>query len=217
MKQGLEDLQRDCKGFWSGQKSRDAECDLESERLHARCAELSSDNENLRERLRLEEELIASYKRLVDLWEAGPPPQGLSQGWQILPPNNGPNHCDHITLPPISLPPMSLPLTLPPLSLPLLPPPSSLPPPSLSHEFATDSNSLRPHEFSDYVLDSPFGPDPITPALISPFQDFNPTLSVKSRPDMPFTEQGAASASHSGGHGGSGGKADKPSKKRKSK
>jgi hypothetical protein len=84
--------------------------------------ELSSDNDQLRKHLQLTDQLVACYKRLVDISE-GPhhqqPASSLSQGWPVPPPNDGPNHCGQI-----SLPPLSLPLSLPPPSLPAaIPPP----------------------------------------------------------------------------------------------
>jgi hypothetical protein len=171
--------------------------------------ELSSDNDQLRKHLQLTDQLVACYKRLVDMSEGAhhqQPTSSLSQGWPVPPPNDGPNHCGQIFLPPLSLP-----LSLPPPSLPL----------SLNREFVIDPTGLRPLDDLDYgigpAVDHPFGTDLVTSASVSPFEDLTQNQSVQSGLRLSSTQHNAPSSTKTDEEKGSGGKGDKPSKKRKSK
>jgi hypothetical protein len=220
LKQGLEDLQRECVQLGAGYRSRYEECSREIERLQARCVELGSDNDQLRKHLQITDDLVACYKRLLDISEGSrqqQPASSLPHGWLVPPQNDGPNLCGQISLPPLSFPPPSFPPTsFPPPSLPL-----SLPPLSLNREFVIDPTSLRPLDDLDYsigtAVDPPFGTDLVTSASASPFEDPTQNQSVQSGLRLSSTQHNAPSSPKTGEGRGSGGKEEKPSKKRKSK
>jgi hypothetical protein len=205
-KHGLENLQRELTQLGATYTSRYEECDREKDILQARCWELDSDNEQLREHLRVADELIACYKRLVDMSEEAhqKPVGSVYQGWSVLPQDNGSDYCHPITLPPISLPPSTLPPSLPSLSL--------------NHEFAIDSANLRPIGELDYgigpAVDTCFGTDLLAPPYVSSFDD----LTEKQTAQHPPSNQHSTAISATiGDEKGSGGKEHKSSKKRKSK
>lgn len=205
LRQGLEGLHHECVQLGAGYKSRYEECGRENERLQTRCTELSSDNDQLREHLRVTDELISCYKRLIEMSEGAhhqPLASNLSQGWPTLPPNDGPNHFGQI-----SLPPLSHPLSLPPLSL--------------NRQFVINPTSLRPVDDVDYGIgpsvDHSFGTDLVMSATASPFVELTQNRSLQPEQLLSPIQHNAPSFTKTDEEKGSVGKEDKPGKKRKSK
>ena len=149
----------------------------------------------LLEDIQIAEELVASQKQLIDIYEARQQQPGYLEGGPLMPQDNNHNHSSQY-------------LTYQP---------------PRSQEFNIDPNRLHPLDDIDYSIGSPVEPcntDAVMSTPVAGFENQPPILPVQSTPHLTPAEHDVPGPSYTKGDGSKRGPEDewaKPNKKRKTK